>query len=287
VRLAFAVQVQVEPEILIVDEALAVGDALFQKRCFQRIEKLVSNGTTLLFVSHDQETVRTLTRRSLLLDRGRPRHWGRSADTVLEYRKLLHADETKYLADMAERAISQHFPVSTATEPQAELASRRLEFGDLEAIIKEVQILGENGQEQKVFNTMDIQVIRITIAIGRDLTHLNIGIRIRNKEGVKIFSWGTFNRDLAILAGVEVGEIFRDRNFSAGDEVTIEIMHACPIGTNLYEVQAYVCQEALPEPGGQRMLHWMDEAAFFTVSVKLREHYFGGVVDLNPTYRLV
>src|SRR5690606_8296304 len=60
VRLAFAVQVQVEPDILIVDEALAVGDALFQKRCFQQIEKLTSNGTTLLFVSHDQESVRTL-----------------------------------------------------------------------------------------------------------------------------------------------------------------------------------------------------------------------------------
>ena len=69
VRLAFAVQVQVEPEILIVDEALAVGDALFQKRCFQQIEKLVSNGTTLLFVSHDQESVRTLTNRALLLQK--------------------------------------------------------------------------------------------------------------------------------------------------------------------------------------------------------------------------
>ena len=54
VRLAFAVQVQVSPDILIVDEALAVGDALFQKRCFQRLEELRSQGVTLLFVSHDQ-----------------------------------------------------------------------------------------------------------------------------------------------------------------------------------------------------------------------------------------
>lgn len=287
VRLAFAVQVQVEPDVLIVDEALAVGDALFQKRCFQRIEKLVSNGTTLLFVSHDQESVRTLTRRALLLDKGRSRHWGRASDTVLEYRKLLHADETKYLADMAERVISRPAPVAMVAESGEELPSRKLEFGDLEAVIKEVRILGEDGNDRKIFAPMDIQVIRITVAIGRDLTHLNIGIRIRNKEGVKIFSWGTFNRDLAIAAGAEVGEVFREQQFSAGDEVTIEIMHACPIGTNLYEVQAYVCEEALPEPGGQRMFHWMDEAAFFSVAVKMREHYFGGVVDLNPTYRRV
>src|SRR5690606_8047488 len=56
VRLAFAVQVQVDPDILVVDEALAVGDALFQKRCFERIEKLRNDGVTLLFVSHDIES---------------------------------------------------------------------------------------------------------------------------------------------------------------------------------------------------------------------------------------
>jgi len=64
VRLAFAVQVQINPDILIIDEALAVGDALFQKRCFQQLERLVANGTSLLFVSHDQESVRTLTNRA-------------------------------------------------------------------------------------------------------------------------------------------------------------------------------------------------------------------------------
>src|SRR5699024_1041699 len=90
VRLAFAVQVQLEPDILIVDEALAVGDALFQKRCFQQIEKLTSNGVTLLFVSHDQESVRTLTNRAILLDRGTQLSTGLSSEVLLEYRRLLH-----------------------------------------------------------------------------------------------------------------------------------------------------------------------------------------------------
>jgi len=71
VRLAFAVQVQIEPDILIVDEALAVGDALFQKRCFQQIEKLVSNGTSLLFVSHDLDVVRLMCDRVMVLYLGR------------------------------------------------------------------------------------------------------------------------------------------------------------------------------------------------------------------------
>ncbi|MGY6581828.1 hypothetical protein [Klebsiella pneumoniae] len=89
VRLAFAVQVQLEPDILIVDEALAVGDALFQKRCFQQIEKLTSNGVTLLLVSHDQESVRTLTNRAILLDRGTQLSTGLSSEVLLEYRRLL------------------------------------------------------------------------------------------------------------------------------------------------------------------------------------------------------
>src|SRR6266567_831722 len=70
VRLAFAVQAMVDPDVLIVDEALSVGDALFQKRCFQKMEQLISNGTTLLFVSHDQESIRTLTSRAILLKDG-------------------------------------------------------------------------------------------------------------------------------------------------------------------------------------------------------------------------
>ncbi|WP_207304814.1 ABC transporter ATP-binding protein, partial [Raoultella planticola] len=102
VRLAFAVQVQLEPDILIVDEALAVGDALFQKRCFQQIEKLTSNGVTLLFVSHDQESVRTLTNRAILLDRGTQLSTGLSSEVLLEYRRLLHREESKYFSQLAE-----------------------------------------------------------------------------------------------------------------------------------------------------------------------------------------
>ena len=70
-RLAFAVQTQVDPEILIIDEALAVGDAIFQTKCYKRINELRDKGTTILFVSHDQEAVRTLTNRCVLLEKGK------------------------------------------------------------------------------------------------------------------------------------------------------------------------------------------------------------------------
>ncbi|QWA09341.1 ABC transporter ATP-binding protein [Sodalis ligni] len=102
VRLAFAVQVCIEPDILIVDEALAVGDALFQKRCFERMDRLRTNGTTLLFVSHDQESVRTMTNKAIFLEHGVTKFIGSSADALLEYRKSLHEVESKRLNEAAQ-----------------------------------------------------------------------------------------------------------------------------------------------------------------------------------------
>ncbi|MBL1723117.1 ABC transporter ATP-binding protein, partial [Klebsiella pneumoniae] len=75
---------------------------LFQKRCFQQIEKLTRNGVTLLFVSHDQESVRTLTNRAILLDRGTQLSTGLSSEVLLEYRRLLHREESKYFSQLAE-----------------------------------------------------------------------------------------------------------------------------------------------------------------------------------------
>ena len=99
----FQLNFQIQPDILIIDEALAVGDALFQKRCYERIEKLVSNGVALLFVSHNQEAVRTLTHRSLLLNQGKTVTCGLSADVMLAYRTLLHDAESAYFSSICKR----------------------------------------------------------------------------------------------------------------------------------------------------------------------------------------
>jgi lipopolysaccharide transport system ATP-binding protein len=85
VRLAFAVVVHVDADILIVDEALAVGDAFFQSKCMSRMKQIVDGGTTILFVSHDINSVKALCKRTLLLDRGIRRAFGETADVALSY----------------------------------------------------------------------------------------------------------------------------------------------------------------------------------------------------------
>lgn len=85
VRLAFAVVVHVDADILIVDEALSVGDAFFQAKCMSRMKQIVDSGTTILFVSHDINSVKALCKRTLWLDRGVGRAFGETADVARAY----------------------------------------------------------------------------------------------------------------------------------------------------------------------------------------------------------
>lgn len=86
-RLAFAVAAHIEPEILLVDEVLAVGDLQFQKKCLERMEKLSQNGQTVLFVSHSMAAVARLCRRALWIDQGKLRMEGNVAEVVAGYRQ--------------------------------------------------------------------------------------------------------------------------------------------------------------------------------------------------------
>lgn len=284
VRLAFAVQVQVEPDLLIVDEALAVGDALFQKRCFQRLEQLRSQGVTLLFVSHDQESVRTLTSRALLLHEGRPRALGPSGEVVLEYRRILHEAELAWGAGQARRAVADK-PARSAAP--AASRSDSLSFGTLDACVERVQVLDGAGEPTSVFRPGDAVRVRIACVINKDVTNLNIGLRIRNKQGVKMYSWGTLNQDISIWSGRASGEVFWDRSFKAGERVEVELAFDCTLGMDFYEVQASITHERDRFYRDQRMLHWLDEAAFFHVVVHQDEYFFGGVCDLRMTASVV
>lgn len=286
VRLAFAVQVQVEPDILIVDEALAVGDVLFQKRCFERIEAMLTRGTSLLLVSHDEESIRTLTDRAIMLKDGRIASRGAPSEVLLDYRRQLHDDETSYLrhatrtAARAARAESGDGVAAGAGAADAK-RSGRMSFGDREAEVVEVRVLNEDRTTANVFYPQDRVRVEVDCVTHCALDQLNVSLRLRNKEGVKLYSWGTLNQDMAILAGRQVGDVFWRRRFDAGERFTVVFEWTCGLGANLYEVQAAISREGRPYYAEQRMLHWRDEAAFFHVTLLQREYHFGGAVDLR------
>ena len=288
VRLAFSVQVQLEPEILIVDEALAVGDNLFQKRCFQRLAQMRDQGVTLLFVSHSQEAVRTLTTRALLLDCGEMRSIGESGEVLLDYRRLLHDEEKRWhnaqiagYAESNDRSSQTRNTTGNSESPNKGAAPDDLSFGDFDAQILTVDVFDDKGEASSVFEPGDKMIIRLSVRANRDMTHLNIAIRLRDKQGVKMYSWGTLNQDIAIRSGRAQGQTFWDRQFAAGDVITVDFVCNCTLGVNFYEVQAAVSEEGTPDYENQRMLHWRDEAAFFQVTMPRTEYFFGGVTDLR------
>ena len=301
VRLAFAVQVQVEPDILIVDEALAVGDALFQKRCYQQIEKLVSNGTTVLFVSHDQESVRTLTKRALLLNKGQPVEWGLSSEVVLKYRKLLHDEEISYYSTLTQNMVEQAQQVHVAKETESHvdnsseqetadktltvknthMRSEQLTFGDGEVKVIKVETLDSEGQACSIYYAGDRLRIRVTCESYARIDKLNISLRLRNKQGIKIYSWGTLNQDMTNHARNLDRVIFWKRHFEVGETFQVLFECGCDLGHDLYEVQACASFEETMDYRSQRVLHWVDEAAFFQVVTKRDEYFFGGVTDLK------
>ncbi len=280
VRLAFAVQAQLEPDILIVDEALAVGDALFQKRCYARLEELRSQGVTFLIVSHDQETIRTLTNRAVLLADGRVRALGSPAQVLLDYRAQLHQDETRYYQALLQRKPEPRAAKSPVV-PAESAVTARLAFGDLDAEIESLEILDASRQPATTFYPGDPMRFRVVSRIHRALTHLNVSLRIRSKEGIKIYSWGTLNQDMAIWSGRASGDVFWDRTFDSGDAITVMFSCTCPLGANWYEVQVGLTEEGDRYYGAQRMLHWRDEMGFFQVNVATREYFFGGLCDMQ------
>src|SRR6267143_7024882 len=108
VRLAFAIAASVEPDILIIDEALAVGDAVFQHRCLRRINELHERGATVLFVSHDAAAVRALCSRAILLKGGGVIADGKPADVLNLYQKIIMEREQAYEAESG--ALSSESP---------------------------------------------------------------------------------------------------------------------------------------------------------------------------------
>ena len=167
VRLAFAVAINVDPEILIVDEALSVGDELFQRKCFSRIEAIRNNGSTILFVSHSGNTIIELCDRAVLMDSGEKLAMGVPKQIVGHYQKLLYAPDDKrdaireqirqqngqmHDANATEAVLhGHHFPAIDAHALQETfdadlMPTSTIEYESLGPIIGQTEILTVKGE---------------------------------------------------------------------------------------------------------------------------------------------
>lgn len=272
VRLAFAVAVYVEPDILIIDEALAVGDALFQKRCHARIRQMQKNGLTVVLVSHDHELVRNLTSRALLLAEGKPLFWGNTREATYRYRKTLFEEEAIRLAQEEAMAIQPRASMHNDQESQYGIGGAR---------ILGLRILGSDGEPRLSFHPGEPIILEIEVLVERHLDKLNVSVVIRTLQGLKVYSWGTFNQDISAWAGGAAREIFWEKSFEPNEVFVTTVSLRGNLGAGTYEVQAVVSRELDRQYGSQQVLHWRDEMGLFRVVMNPREYVFGGVCNLE------
>ena len=191
VRLGFAVAIHTDPEILLVDEVLAVGDEAFAHRCLRRIEELLAAGRTVVFVSHALALVEDLCSRVLWLDRGRVRELGEPRRVVDAYRAAVAELEGRaHRRDKEEREREEEGAAAPA------LAEEPLRWGSREAEIVSVRMLDGGGEERYHFASGAAVTFEIAARAGRGLDDFVFGVAVQTPRGTEV--WGT-NTDLAGL----------------------------------------------------------------------------------------
>jgi len=229
VRLAFATAIHVEPEILVVDEALAVGDAVFANRCVRKFQELRERKITVLFVSHDLALVKQLSDRALLLVEGQIRAHGEPSDVINQYVGLV-----------LERQRADREP---------EQAGLRAGFrhGDRSSEIVDVQLVDANGSPTKTVTSGESVRVRVRSIFHAGKADVMVGILLRNRIGMEVY--GTNTR----VEQIELGR------FDAGDELDLEFQFECWLAP-----QAYTLTVATQNTDGSSH-DWLDDVLAFDV----------------------
>ncbi|HVS15257.1 MAG TPA: ABC transporter ATP-binding protein [Thermoanaerobaculia bacterium] len=187
VRLGFAVAIHTDPDILLVDEVLAVGDEAFAHRCVHRIESLLARGRTVLFVSHGLDLVEQLCDRVLWLDRGRNRGVGEPREVIDAYRQQVAEEEGR------QHRRDKEADASGAEE--AEAAGRPRRWGSRQAEITDARLLVDGVERYDLSTGADVAFV-LEVRAREPLDDFVFGVAVSTPRGVEC--WGS-NTELAGL----------------------------------------------------------------------------------------
>lgn len=248
-RLAFSVATARRPDILIVDEALSVGDAYFQHKSFDRIRQFREQGTTLLIVSHDKQAIQTVCDRALLLNAGRLEKQG-SPEAVMDYYNALIADKANSRLEQISREDGRVETVS----------------GTGEATTTSIELINEQGKAVEAINVGEKVILRVTATIHQNIERLVLGYGIKDRLGQVMFGTNTH-----ITAQVQ-------ENVRAGEKVTFECEFQASLGQGSYSVQTALVSSDTHMVDNYE---WRDLALVFQV-ININRQHFAGSAWLPP-----
>lgn len=248
-RLAFSVATAIRPDILIVDEALSVGDAYFQHKSFDRIREFRKQGTTLLIVSHDKQAIQSICDRAILLNAGRLAMEG-EPEAVMDFYNAMLADHQ-----------NQEVRQEVRDDGKVQTIS-----GTGEATVQDIALLDATGKRLEVVDVGQAVTLRVDVKAHADLDRLVLGYGIKDRLGQVMY--GT-NTDLTKQPLHAV---------TAGDVIRFEMSFAANLGPGTYSVQTALVST---DTHLVNNYEWRDLALVFNV-ININKSHFAGVAWMPP-----
>jgi lipopolysaccharide transport system ATP-binding protein len=256
VRLAFAVAINVDPEVLLVDEALAVGDIYFRQRCMRKVHELRQRGVTILFVSHAVSDVKAIADRALWLDRGRMVELGAPDRVISKYLAAMSEKDTAYRRHSAAGVVRQAAPGEHAVQQPSVVVEHipniDHRFGDGRAEIIGIAVLDSAGSPLALLESPAEIVVRISARAKEHLPSPIVGFMLRNQLGMD-FSGTNTSREGVRLDAMRPGDI-----------VTVDFRVELP---ELYPASFSFCPAIADGTlEGYSMCDWIDNALALQMS---------------------
>jgi lipopolysaccharide transport system ATP-binding protein len=248
-RLGFAVAAHVDPEILLVDEVLAVGDMAFQKKCYERMLQMISKGTTLIFVSHNMRAVQKVCNRCLVMYRGHPVFDGEVAEATAEYSNILR------------KAAADYRPVG---EVESGISQRIMTQA---AVIENVRMLRMDGTPAASFQSGETVRVQADVRFQEDAPAPIFACSVRLQDMQVAYDYTTHWADLTTPA------------FTAGSRVTVEFILKLGLVTGTYHLGINLAYHDLT-----RYYDRLDRALDFVVTAGGGAK---GVADLQGGFRVL
>lgn len=265
-RLAFAANSAVEPDVLIVDEVLSVGDAQFQAKCFRRLNKLLTSGTTLLLVSHDIGTVRSICHRAIWLEKGQMKMIGQATKVCDEYQKynsMKGRVETTKIApnDELEKPTNLSKPTKLKESHINHLETKIEGYGTKALEILEINAYNKSNPSSQTFEYGDYLKVSLKLRSNNKIaSEFIVGLVIRDITGKDILSCNNFNQ-------IKPLDLVDGENIELAFELPIKLTHQV-YATNLalfgFE-DGVILENGIYDYSRAIIWHYVEECFFFEV----------------------
>lgn len=246
VRLAFGVAVTLDPDILLIDEILAVGDAYFQHKCIRKIRDFQERGKTMVYVTHDIESITNICHQAIILDYSHLLAQGEPGEIVKQYMALIDGREKESALSPATGSLSDK---KKATENQGITDYSR--YGNKEAEITEIEILNKDGEPSTLFSSGDEIIIKFHVFFNADVNRFILGNIFRNKWGLNIYGTNTLWYGLP------------DVDFRKGDRCTVTFRHQADFADGTYSINPAASSDTGTD--SYHTLDWINNAAIIRV----------------------